>query len=112
MYRVYELTDKEKNKITKLRWDGDTFYYDVFETQEECDEEEKRLARINEEYEKKMENYLKVRTIIAINRGLKWKIDGKLYEHEMYIPEIVRDKTIDFYGLQNGVMIIRTKEGH
>ncbi len=55
---------------------------------------------------------MNVRTIIATNnRELKWKIDGKLYEDEMYIPEIVRDKTIDFYGLQNGVMIIRTKEG-
>ena len=39
MYRVYELTDREKNKITKLRWDGDTHYYDVFESQEECDKD-------------------------------------------------------------------------
>ena len=22
MYRVYELTDKERDKITRLRWDG------------------------------------------------------------------------------------------
>lgn len=51
-----------------------------------------------------------VRAIITLNRGLKWKIDGKLYEHEMYIPEIVRDKRVDFYGLQDGVMIVRTKE--
>lgn len=59
MYRVYELTDREKDKITKLRWDGDTHYYDIFESQEECDEEEKRLARIEEDYRKKKEAYLK-----------------------------------------------------
>ena len=29
MYRVYHLTDKEKDKIVKIRWDGDTHYYDV-----------------------------------------------------------------------------------
>lgn len=59
MYRVYELTEKEQNKITKLRWDGDTHYYDVFDSQEECEAEEKRLARIDEEYKKQKENYLK-----------------------------------------------------
>ena len=32
MYRVYELTEKENNKITQMRWDGDTHYYDVFES--------------------------------------------------------------------------------
>lgn len=59
MYRVYKLTDKERDKITKMRWDGDTHYYDVFESQEECDEEEKRLVKIDEEYRKAKENYLK-----------------------------------------------------
>lgn len=59
MYRTYKLTDKEKDKITKLRCDGDTYYYDVFESQEECDKEEKRLAKIKEEYRKQKENYLK-----------------------------------------------------
>ena len=59
MYRTYELTEKEKNKITRMRWDGDTHYYDVFESQKECDEEEKRLAKIDEEYRKQKENYLK-----------------------------------------------------
>ena len=59
MYRVYELTDKEKDKITRLRWDGDTYYYDVFETQEECDEEQKRLDKINAEYRKKKADYLR-----------------------------------------------------
>ena len=42
-----------------MRWDGDAHYYDVFESQEECDEEEKRLAKIEEEYRKQKENYLK-----------------------------------------------------
>ena len=59
MYRTYELTDEEKNKITRMRWDGDTHYYAVFESQEECDEEERRLAKIDEEYRKAKENYLK-----------------------------------------------------
>lgn len=59
MYRVYELTDNEKDKITKLRWDGDTHYYDVFESEDECDKEEKRLAKIEEDYQKAKETYLK-----------------------------------------------------
>lgn len=59
MYRTYRLTEEEKGKITRLRFDGDTHYYDVFETQAECDEEEKRLAKIDEEYKKQIESYLK-----------------------------------------------------
>lgn len=58
MYRVYELTEKENNKITRMRWDGDTHYYDVFESQEECDEEQKRLDKIEEEYRKAQADYL------------------------------------------------------
>ena len=34
-------------------FDGDTYYYDVFDSQEECDEEKKRLAKIEEEYQRK-----------------------------------------------------------
>ena len=52
---------------------------------------------------------MKVRAIITMNRGVKWKIDGIFYESSMYIPEIVRDKVIDMYGLLDGVMIIKTK---
>ena len=59
MYRVYALTEKEQGKITKLRWDGDTHYYDVFDSQKECDEEEQRLAKIEEDYRKQKEAYLK-----------------------------------------------------
>lgn len=59
MYRTYELTEEEKNKITRMRWDGDTHYYDVFESQEEYDEEERRLKKIDEEYRIQRENYLK-----------------------------------------------------
>lgn len=58
MYRVYELTEKENNKITRIRWDGDTHYYDVFESQEECDKEQKRLDKIEEEYRKAQADYL------------------------------------------------------
>ena len=35
-----------------MRWDGDEHYDDVFESKEECDEEERRLAKIDEEYRK------------------------------------------------------------
>lgn len=59
MYRVYNLTDKEAGKITRLRWDGDTHYYDVFESQDECDKEEARLKKIDEEYKKQKEAYLR-----------------------------------------------------
>jgi len=59
MYRVYQLTDEEKDKIVRCRWDGDTHYYDVFESQEECDEEQKRLDKIEAEYRKKQADYLK-----------------------------------------------------
>ena len=53
---------------------------------------------------------MNVRTIIVVNRGLKWNIDGRLYEHEMYIPEIVRDKKVKTYEQQNGIMIVTTKD--
>ena len=43
----------------QLRWDGDTHYYDVFESQEECDEEQKRLDKIEAEYKKQKADYLK-----------------------------------------------------
>lgn len=59
MYRVYQLTDEEKDKIVRCRWDGDTHYYDVFESQEECDEEQKRLDEIETEYRKEKADYLK-----------------------------------------------------
>ncbi len=59
MYRTYKLTDAEKDKITKYRWDGDTGYYDVFESQEECDKEEERLRKINEDAQKMHKDYLK-----------------------------------------------------
>ena len=59
MYRIYQLTEKEQDKITRLRWDGDSHYYDVFDSQEECDAEEKRLTKIDEDYIKQKENYLR-----------------------------------------------------
>lgn len=58
MYRVYELTEKEKTKFTCLRWDGDTHYYDVFDSAEERDAEQRRLDRIDEEYRKAKDAYL------------------------------------------------------
>ena len=58
MYRIYELTDEEKDKIVRYRWDGDSGYYDVFDSQEECDEEQKRLDRIEKEYRLEKQRYL------------------------------------------------------
>ena len=58
MYRTYELTEKEIGKITRLRCDGDTYYYDVFESQEECDKEQERLDQIAAEYEEKKRKYM------------------------------------------------------
>ena len=43
----------------RCRWDGDTYYYDVFESQEECDEDQKRLDNIEVEYRKNKADYLK-----------------------------------------------------
>ena len=53
------INDEEKDKIVRCRWDGDTHYYDVFESQEECDEEQKRLDKIEAEYKKQKADYLK-----------------------------------------------------
>ena len=36
MYRTYELTEEEKNKITRMHWDGDTHYYDSVDGIEYC----------------------------------------------------------------------------
>ena len=58
MYRTYKLTNEEEGKIVRYRFDGDTSYYDVFETQEECDREEQRLAKIQREYEQMKTAYL------------------------------------------------------
>ena len=53
---------------------------------------------------------MNVRTLIVVNRGLKWKIDGRLYEQEMYVPEIVRDRKVNSYEQQRGIMIVTTKD--
>lgn len=57
MYRVYDLTDREEDKIVVPRFDGDAQYYDVFESQEEYDAEQKRLAQIDAEYEQEKAAY-------------------------------------------------------
>lgn len=51
---------------------------------------------------------MKVRAIIATNRGLKYIIDDRSYESEMYIPEIVRDREVITQEEINGVMVIKT----
>ena len=37
---------------------------------------------------------MNVRSWIEQNRGYKYEIDGRLYEHEKYVPEIVRNMDI------------------
>lgn len=51
---------------------------------------------------------MKVRAIIATNRGLKYKIDDRFYESEVYIPEVVRDRKVITQEEVNGVMVIKT----
>ena len=53
MYRVYELTEAEKGKITRCRAEIDTCYWDVFDSQDEADEEEERLKRVAKYYKKR-----------------------------------------------------------
>ena len=57
MYRTYKLTEQESGKITVYRWDGDTGYYDIFDTVEEYEAEQARLQRIDEECRQKHEEY-------------------------------------------------------
>lgn len=59
MYKTYQLTETEKDKITVLRFDGDTHYYDVYESKEEQEEEQKRLDKIEKDYQEQMASYLK-----------------------------------------------------
>ena len=59
MYRVYEITENEAGKITRWRWDGDCGYYDVFESSEELEQEEERLAQIEDEWKRNKETYIR-----------------------------------------------------
>lgn len=52
---------------------------------------------------------MKVRAVIAMNRGIGYEIDGIYYVSSMFIPEIVRDKVIDTHFLINKTMFIITK---
>ena len=52
---------------------------------------------------------MSVRAVITRYRGIKYRIDGIFYESSMYIPEIIRDRKVETYGILDGVMIIRTK---
>ena len=51
---------------------------------------------------------MNVRTLIVTHRGAKYNIDDRLYESEMYVPEIVRDKQIETHEEINGVIVIKT----
>jgi len=56
MYRTYTITEAEAGKITRARWDGDTYYYDVFESVQELEAEEARLQKIDAEYREAIQN--------------------------------------------------------
>ena len=56
-YETYTV-DTADGYITCLRWDGDTHYYDVFDSAEDRDAEQQRLDRIDEEYRKAKNAYL------------------------------------------------------
>ena len=51
-----------------------------------------------------------VRSIFIRYRNAKYQIDGILYKSEMYIPEIVRDRTIRTYGKLGDTIFIKTRE--
>lgn len=55
---------------------------------------------------------MNVRTLIVTHRGVKYNIDDRFYESEMYVPEIVRDKQIETHEEINGVIVIKTKDGN
>lgn len=58
---------------------------------------------------------MNVRSWIVQNRGYKYEIDGRLYEHEMYVPEIVRDmevKSYSYAGTDEIILKLRTEKTH
>lgn len=58
---------------------------------------------------------MNVRSWIVQNRGYKYEIDGRLYKHEMYIPEIIRDMEVLSYsyaGTDEIILKLRTAKTH
>ena len=58
---------------------------------------------------------MNVRSWIVQNRGYKYEIDGRLYKHEMYVPEIVRDMEVLSYsyaGTDEIILKLRTAKTH
>ena len=56
MYRTYKLNGNEKYHF--MTWDGDTYYYSVFESKEEMEKEQERIKKIDEDIKKAYEAYL------------------------------------------------------
>lgn len=59
MYRVYKVTEREEGKLVHAWWDGDCYIYDIFESQEEYDEEMARIKKIDDEWRREKEAYLR-----------------------------------------------------
>lgn len=59
MYRVWQLSEDEKGKITRQFWDGDSYYYDVYDSQEEADEYKLKYDKLEAERKKMWEDYMK-----------------------------------------------------
>lgn len=59
MYKTYQLSETDKKKHYIMHWDGDTYYYDVYESENEKREMEERCKKIEEEYEKCRVAYVK-----------------------------------------------------
>ena len=58
---------------------------------------------------------MNIRSWIVKNRGYKYEIDGRLYEHEMYVPEVVRDmevKSYSYAGTDEIILKLRTEKTH
>lgn len=100
MYRVYELTDKERKegKIIHFRHDGDTHYYDIYESKEEWEQESERLMKIAKEARKEKLNYMKSLYPKADSQGEH--IDSLREEY----PYRIRKRTEpDYEGTLSGI---------
>ena len=59
MYRVWQLGEQEKGKIVRSFWNGDSYSYDVYDSQEEADEYKAKYDKLEAERKKMWEDYMK-----------------------------------------------------
>lgn len=57
MYRTYHRNEVPPGALYSWHWDGDNYIWTVYESREEYDAEQARLARIEQEYNEAMQAY-------------------------------------------------------